>query len=204
MKAYASTLVVVGLLLVVPGFAKDKSKPMMPLYVLQARTVAVLIDPDAGASITDPQENLTAQRDVETALLNWGRYQPQIATQDADLVIVIRRGHGKLISPTIRSPRLGNRTGVIEPTDSGINVGAQSGQGPRTSPPGQTPDESPRIQNEAGSPDDYFAVYDGQVQDGPLLWRYMAKDALKPHNVPAVAEFRKAVAEAEKAAAKHP
>ena len=50
-------------------------------------------------------------------------------------------------------------------------------------------------------------VYRGKVDD-PLtsspVWRYEAKNALKPHNVPAVDAFRKAVSEAEQAAAKRP
>jgi hypothetical protein len=47
-------------------------------------------------------------------------------------------------------------------------------------------------------------VFDGKVEkplDGAPGWRYMARDGLRPHNVPAVDEFRKAVAAAEKAAA---
>jgi hypothetical protein len=47
-------------------------------------------------------------------------------------------------------------------------------------------------------------VFDGTVAkplDGVPGWRYMAKDGLRPHGVPAVDEFRKAVAAAEKAAA---
>jgi hypothetical protein len=50
-------------------------------------------------------------------------------------------------------------------------------------------------------------VYRGRI-DNPLegspVWRYEAKNALKPHNVPAVDVFRKAVAEAEQASAKQP
>ena len=46
-----------------------------------------------------------------------------------------------------------------------------------------------------------FTVYEGRL-DGPLdrapAWRYVNKDALRSPNVPAVAEFRKIIEEAEK------
>ena len=35
------------------GFAKDKTKTILPAYVLQAKTVAVVIDPNAGISVDD-------------------------------------------------------------------------------------------------------------------------------------------------------
>jgi hypothetical protein len=54
---------------------------------------------------------------------------------------------------------------------------------------------------------DPFLVYEGNI-DNPLdnvaAWRYVAKDGLRLSTVPAVSEFRKALAEAEKAAAKKP
>ena len=71
----ASTLVVL-LLLVTSGFAKDKNKSTLPAYVLRAHFVAVIIDPDAGISIENPRANENAQKDVEAALLNWGRFSP--------------------------------------------------------------------------------------------------------------------------------
>ncbi len=81
----ASTLIATSLLMASSGFAKDKTKHSLPFYVLHARTVAILVDPDAGVSIDDPRANQVAQKDVETALLNWGRYEPILATQAADL-----------------------------------------------------------------------------------------------------------------------
>jgi len=70
-------------------------------------------------------------------------------------------------------------------------------------------DQRPRPQAEIGSAaaDDSFVVYMGKIQD-PLnsspVWRLTEKNALKPHNVPAVDAFRKAVDDAEQAAAKQP
>jgi hypothetical protein len=68
-----------GLILPFLAMAKDKPKSTLPTYVLQARTVSVIIDPTAGKSLEDPRANEVAQRDVETALMNWGRFQPVLA-----------------------------------------------------------------------------------------------------------------------------
>ncbi len=194
--------------LVTFGFAKDKTKSNLPGYVLRAQTVAVIIDPNAGFSIDDPQANQVARKDVETALLNWGRYNPILTTQDADLIIVLRKGNGHLVDQTIHDPRQNNRAGVINPTDNGVSIGGQ--HGPQPNPPdlesgAGTPNPNPQM--EIGQVDDSFIVYEGGG-DKPLdrapAWRNVAKDGLHPHDVPAVEAFKKAVADAEKAAAKKP
>jgi hypothetical protein len=212
-----------GLLLPCLAMAKDKSKSTLPTYVLQARTVAVVIDPGAGVSLDDPRANEVAQRDVETALLNWGRYQPVLSGQSADLVIVVRRGTGKMASGTVHDPRQGRRPVTIDPMDTGIDVGVQHGQPPpyaggasdasQGSPiPSQNRpmvDDGARPQAEIGTAtsEDSFVLYRGKIDaplDAPPTWRYTAKNALKPHTVPAVDVFRKAVNDAEQAAAKQP
>lgn len=227
-RAYAAAMVA-GLLLPSLALARDKQKSTLPAYVLQAQTVAVLIDPSAGVSLDDPRANEVAQRDVETALLNWGRYQTVLAGHSADLVIVVRRGTGKVASGTIHDPRQGQRPAVIDPTNTGVAIGGQRGQPPPYA--GDLPDASqggaggaetetqnmpggpiggrPYPQVEAGNATDVdsFLVYQGKVDD-PLdatpVWRYEAKNALKPHTVPAVDVFRKAVSDAEQAQANHP
>ncbi|HEV2276381.1 MAG TPA: hypothetical protein VGR96_19570 [Acidobacteriaceae bacterium] len=204
----ASTLLAMSLL-VTFGFAKDKAKSALPGDVLSAQTVAVLIDPNAGLSVDDRQANQVAQKDVETALLNWGRFQPVLGTQTADLIVVLRKGNGRLVNQTIPDPRQNNRAGVITPADNGVSIGAQHGPRPNLSggPVLGSGPPSPHSQTEVGEVDDSFLVYRGGVED-PLdstpVWKYIAKDGLRPHNVPAVAAFRKAVAEADKAAACKP
>jgi hypothetical protein len=197
----ASTLVVL-LLLVTSGFAKDKNKSTLPAYVLRAHFVAVIIDPDAGISIENPRANENAQKDVEAALLNWGRFSPTLATQAADLIIVVRKGNGHLINDTIPDPRQNNRAGVMTPGDNGVSMGGQ--HGPQQPGMGSNP-ESPHPQTEIGEVNDSFVVYEGGVENplsSPPAWRYVAQDGLSPGTVPAVAAFKKAVADAEKAAAK--
>jgi hypothetical protein len=212
MHKRASALFAMSLLITTVGFAKNK-KPILPPYVLSAHTVVVIIDPTAGISVEDPQANRVAQKDVEAALLNWGRFEPLLSKERADLIIVVRKGSGRLVDETISDPRQNNRPGTITPTDNGVSIGAQHGTpSNQSSAPGLGPtQETPHTQMEVGNQEDYFTVYEGDVED-PLnaapAWRYIAKDGLRPHNVPAVDEFRKALAEAEKAAAaaaaKHP
>jgi hypothetical protein len=206
-----SVAIFAALLLLVPfSLAKGKSKDLLPGYVLTAKTVAVVIDPESGIDPEHPRANETARKDVETALLNWGRFEPMVAGQPADLIIVVRRGQRRPVTQTIPDARQNDRMGAINPTDNGMQIGGRQGQPPANPGMGPTPGpagQSPITQTEIGSVDDSFAVYDGSVARplaAPPAWRYVAHDALQPHLVPAVAQFRKAVAAAEKAAANHP
>ncbi len=123
----ASALFAVSLLVTL-GFAKDK-KNALPAYVLSAKTVAVIIDPSAGISIDDPRANQDAQKDVEAALLSWGRFEPVMSTQTADLIIVLRRGSGRMMNETMPDPR-NDRVGAITPAGNGGSMGGQRGPQP--------------------------------------------------------------------------
>jgi hypothetical protein len=199
----AHALFTLCLLLTAFGFAKDKTRSTLPSYVLHARTIKVIVDPKAGVSIDDPQANQVAQRDVETALMNWGRFQPVLAMQSADLIIVVHRGHGRVVDQTISDSRQNNRTGMIATSDNAVTIGAQ--HGPQNQPDVYGVPAHP--QTEIGESNDSFTVYQAGVED-PLdaspAWRYTAKDCLRPHTVPAVEEFKKALTQAEKAASKNP
>ncbi|HWZ96404.1 MAG TPA: hypothetical protein VN025_01455 [Candidatus Dormibacteraeota bacterium] len=183
------------------SFANDKKKPVLPATILNARTVAVVIDPDAGVSTDAPLANKTALEDVEKAFANWGRFQPVMTGMAPDLVVVIRKGNGKIVQPTIGGGTSPNdRPVIIQPNDSGIRIGGQKG---RTPDGGQNDPQSSGTGPGAGvgASEDSFFVYDGSVADPTdraPIWRYVAKNALHSHDVPAVEEFRKIVEETEK------
>jgi hypothetical protein len=181
--------------------ADKKKKTVLPAYVLNARTVVVLLDPNTGISPASPLANKTAQEDVEKALLKWGRLNPVLDTQTADLVIILRKGSGKVVQPTIGGAPTNDRPIIVQQTDSSIRIGGQQGRQVGSTDPAPQ-DTRPHPQAEVGPSEDMFVVYEGHTvaafdQEAPA-WRSLAKDALHSPNVPAVAEFRKLVDEAEK------
>jgi hypothetical protein len=179
------------------AWAKDKKKNLLPLDVLQARTVLVIVEPGAGVPVTDPASNKTALDDVERAIMKWGWLTPVMDAQTADLIITIRKGHGKIVEPTLGGPGVNDRPVIVQSTDNSVRIAGQRGRQPDLSPSGPQED-SVHPQTEIGPAEDTFAVYRGKVErplERPPVWRYMAKDALRSPNVPAVSEFKKLVDE---------
>jgi hypothetical protein len=180
---------------------KDKKKILLPADVLEAQTVMVVIDPEAGVALDSPNANRMAREDVERALMKWGRFSMAIDLAHADLVIMVHKGNGKIAQPTIGGiPN--DRPVIFQPTDSGGRIGGTRGTPP---PMAGDPSSSQRSnrgsQVEIGQADDLFAVYRGDRADpldSPAVWRYSSKDALRSPGVPAVDAFRKVVKEAEK------
>ena len=194
-------LLTVVLLLTAVTSSAGKKKNLLPATVLKARTVLVLVDRAAGVSVKDPAANKTARDDVEKAITKWGRFLPVLDGMNPDLVIVVRKGQGKLVEPTIGGvPNDNDRPVVLQPTDNGIRLGGQRGR-PPDGTQGAPPDTEPHPKIEAGPREDMLVLYAGGVDyplDRPPLWRYIAKDALRSPDVPAVAEFRKLLEETEK------
>lgn len=198
--ARPSAVLALAIFLIAPAIAKEK-KPALPEYVLRARTVLVVIDPDAGEPLDQPNANATARDNVEKALLDWGRFSLVMDGQESDLIISVRTGNGRSVRPTIKGGPIDQRGGVAQSTDTSIRIGAQQGRPPLADPGSNPQDRGPHISNDVGPAEDMFAVYRGGVSD-PLnsspVWRYLAKDCLREPNVAAVEEFRKAIAQAEK------
>lgn len=186
---------------------KKKDKVYLPAFVLKAQTVLVVILPDSGEPIDDLTANRKAQEEVEKAFMKWGRYRLALDAEQADLVVGVRKGTGKIVNPTISGGPIDSRPGTIETTDNQIRIGVQQGHPPDVSQPGSptgtnSPNDRAHPGVEAGSADDTFQVYQGGVQypmDYAPVWRFIAKDGLKPPGVAAVEQFRKAVEESDKA-----
>jgi len=196
-------LFALSLLLITAATAKDKKKATLPEDVLRAQTVRVVIDPDAGEPLDQPNANSTARDNVEKALMEWGRFRLVMDGEQSDLVISIRTGNGQSERPTIKGGPIDQRPGVGQSTDSSIRIGGQQGRPPMSDPGTYPQNQGPRISNEVGPSDDMFTVYRGSMGDpldSPPVWRYIKKDCLRvtATQVPAVEEFRKAIAEAEK------
>jgi hypothetical protein len=187
--------------------AKSKKKATLPVEVLRAHTAWVIVDPQAGVDVQDPTANRQAIDAVNDALARWGRLTPVTGPSQADLIIVIRKGTGRMVQPTIAGTPMNSPPPMIgQQTDGGTSASGRLG-----GPPFQRQSD-PHPQMEISSPDDTFAVYRGNPAynedpsgenplDSPPVWRYTAKDALESPSVPAVDQFRKAIAESEKALA---
>lgn len=185
--------------------AKKKEKVVLPAYVLGAQTVLVVILPNSGEPMDDITANRKAQEDVEKAFLKWGRYRLALDTDQADLVVGVRKGTGKVANPTINGGPVDSRPGTIETTDNQIRVGVQQGHPPDVSDPTGSTGPNDRVHPgvAVGQAEDTFQVFQGGLRyplDNPPVWKLTAKDGLKAPDVAAVEQFRKAVDESEKAA----
>src|SRR5215471_1801 len=109
-------------------FAKDKNKKVLPAYVLNARTVLVMVEPDAGAPVTDLTGNKKALDDVERAISRWGWLTLVQDAQKADLIITIRKGHSRIVEPTIGGGPINDRPVIVQSTDSGVRVAGRGRQ----------------------------------------------------------------------------
>ena len=183
------------------GLIWANKKSALPQVVLNAQTVFVMVDPDAAIPVNDPGGNRAAREDVEKALIKWGRLKPTMTMSQADLVIVVRKGDKQAMNPTVDGQPPNDRPVIVQATDNTIRIGGQQGRNPDAAQNGGPPSPRPGMGGQIGPTEDLFSVYLGRTEDalkrGPL-WRYAGRDALKSPDVPAVAEFKKAVDEAVK------
>jgi hypothetical protein len=191
------------------GIAKDKTKNSLPDYVLKAHTVVIVFTPEPVRTLTDTIQDRTVQEDVEKAFVQWGRLQPVYNVQSADLVVAVRKGTGKTVTPVNGIPADG-RPVVVEPAGRGsVIVGGQQGPPDLSNDPalGRPQSTQPQVGTEIGPSDDTFEVYRGGVEyplDSVPVWRYSGRGTLLSPSVRAVGEFREAIEKAEKSAKHKP
>jgi hypothetical protein len=141
-----------------------------------------------------------AQKDVEAALLKWGRFDLVPDPKTADLIVMVRKGNGRLMDEALPDIR----------QNSGINPDNRGG--PMGPPRGSQPDQSlnpglgsSRQSPQAGMGDagDLLSVFKGGQNTlyATPVWTYAGRDGLSPQTVSAVTAFKKAVAVADKAEA---
>jgi len=200
------------------ALAKDKKKVLLPEDILQAHTALVVVDPSAGVDVQDPNANRLARTAVEQALIKWGRLMPVTDGYTADIIIMVRKGNGRVAQSTIGGTpvngtppvTIGSTSTADQSTTHAAGRWGNSGIPGDPSNAGTSP-STPYPQTEIGSSQDTFAVYRGGKDDPnwspldtPAVWRYTAKNGLESPSVPAVEAFRKAIADSEKQLAANP
>jgi hypothetical protein len=155
--------------------AKDKSKSKFPAQIVVAQYVQVTTyfgDDPVDLRIT--VEDRRAIADVEAAIRKWGRYHLVYRPEDAELIIVVRKGR-------------------LAEVGGGIGVHGDSRY--------PNPVVGSMTRAEVGDPIDTLSVYDpDRGSDSSPLWRGRLQDGLDPPEMELVKELREKV----EAAAKKP
>jgi hypothetical protein len=141
-----------------------------PLPKLVVHAKYVLVTTYAGDDLTNPHvmpDDRQAVVDVQNAIKKWGRYALAYQAKDADLILLVRKGHLAESMP-------GMRIGAGSNTKPG--VGAE-------------------VPTDVGDSRDMLALYDatnGGVNSAPL-WRDLMKNGLNPPQMLLVGELHDAV-----------
>ena len=144
----------------------------LPKLVLHARYV--LVTTYAGDDLTKYQvmpDDRQAVVDVQNAIQKWGRYALAYDAKNADLILLVRKGH------------------VVE-SQPGLKIGGGSQTKPSVGAVAPT---------DIGDSRDMLALYDAADGiDSAPLWRDLMNDGLDPPQMRLVGELRSAVDKAAK------
>jgi len=144
----------------------------LPKLVVHARYV--LVTTYTGYDLTNPRmmpDDRQAVVDVQNAIKKWGRYALAYEPKNADLILLVRKGH------------------VVE-SQPQLSIGAGS-----TIKPSIGAD----VPTDMGSSRDMLALYDAADGiDSTPLWRDLMNDGLNPPQMRLVGELRSAVDQAAK------
>jgi hypothetical protein len=188
-KSIAILLTVVAPL----ALAKDKKKDTLPAVFSNARFVYVQSE---DGDIMKPglfPEDRDAIANVQDALKDWNRYSLTINRNDADLVIIVRKGR-------LAAAQLHGGIAAGTPTGIGSSYPGRNPAGPGNSDPGRNPDHTDSgdtlgARGEVGPVDDTLRVFSLTPQgklSGPL-WSREMKDGLNAPEVMLLRTLREAV-----------
>jgi len=175
------------------ALAKDKKKNVLSDVFSNARFVYVQAE---DGDILKPSlfpEDRDAIANVQDALKDWNRYSLTMHRNDADLIIIVRRGR-------LAAAQLHGGVGVGSPTGIGGSYPSRNPAGSGNPNPGGNPDRSDNVDTlgaraEAGPADDTLRVFSLTPQgklSGPL-WSREMKDGLDAPQVVLLRFLRDAV-----------
>jgi hypothetical protein len=156
-------------------------KPDLPAVFQNAKYIYVeAVDGDILKPGLFPEDR-QAISDVEDSLRTWKRYAIALNRNDADLVIVVRKG--RLAAGQVHG---------------GISGGSRPATGPGASPlPGQTRGPEVGVRTDVGEPDDMLRVYiqnEGELK--AIVWDRTLEGGLDAPSVQLVRQLRAAVEKA--------
>ncbi len=168
---------------------KPKKPDTLPAIFRNASYVYVqAVDGQQFDPRLDPEDRL-AIANVQDALSDWKRYTLVTRRDQADLIIVVRKGR-------LVEGRVGVDVGAGTQGNAGTGPGGQapSAGGPRASGPGV----GVGVGGEVGPPDDLFEVYEPGSNDafGAQLWVRSQPEGLSGKNPILFKQFKDAVEKA--------
>ena len=148
-------------------FAVAQSSEPLPKLVAHARYI--LVTTYSGDDLTNPHvtpDDRQAVVNVQNAIKKWGRFALAYKAQDAELILLVRKGRFVESMPGIR-----------------IGAGSDTKPGVATEVP-----------TDVGDPRDMLALYDASKGiDSAPLWRGLMKSGLNPPQMDLMGELRDAV-----------
>jgi hypothetical protein len=175
------------------ALAKDKKKDTLPAVFSNARYVYVQAE---DGDIMKPglfPEDREAIANVQDALREWKRYYLTINRNEADLVIIVRKGR-------LASAQLRGTVSAGTPPETGGPYPGRNPASPGNSNPGSYPDRTDSANSiwagvAVGPPDDTLRVFSLNPRGslGAPLWQREMKDGLDAPNVTLLRMLRDAV-----------
>lgn len=193
-----SFLTVALVLVLVPTLALAKDKTKKPIVSAAFRNATYVYVESVDGGQYDPNlypEDRQAIGDVQDALQEWKRYTLTVRRDEAELIIVVRKG--RLAEANVGGS-VGTGSGPQGVSFPGRTGQSGSGNGPGTGPnpgPSAGPSRGLGVGGEAGTSDDLFEVCqgDGNGKVSAPIWMHTRRDGLDTPDLTLFKQFKDAV-----------